>query len=161
MPYDVAGLSTVWVAVENQGQTSLPLSVNVAASAPALFTLDSSGTGQAAAVNQNGFVNGPNNPAPNGGVITLFATGEGQTSPAGVNGKISIFPLPAPILDVQLWIGSVQAAVDYVGAAPGEIAGLLQINARVPANLAPGPKSVVLRVGDATSQPGVIVFVGQ
>ena len=64
-------------------------------------------------------------------------------------------PLPVPLLDVQLWIGGIQAEIDYAGAAPGEIAALLQINARVPTTLPPGPESVVLRIGQANSQPGV------
>lgn len=159
VPYEVAKLSTVWMAVENQAQTSLPVSVNVVEALPGIFTLDSSGTGQAAAVNEDGSLNGANNPAQKGSIITLFATGEGQTSPSGLNGKISVAPLPAPILDVQLWIGGIQAAIDYVGAAPGEIAGLLQINARVPVLLPPGRESVVLRVGGTNSQPGVFICV--
>lgn len=159
VPYDVAGLRAVWVAVESQGQTSLPVSVNVADASPGIFTLDSSGTGQAAAVNQDGTLNGPTNPALKGTLITLFATGEGQTFPPGASGKISTSPLPAPILDVQLWISGIQAEIDYVGAAPAEIAGLLQINARLPAVLPPGNASVVLRIGQANSQPAVFVSV--
>lgn len=152
VPYDVAGLSAVWLAVESQGQTSLPLLVNVVDASPGIFTVDGSGTGQAAAVNEDGTLNGPINAARKGTIITLFATGEGQTSPAGVNGKISTAPLPAPVLDVQLWIGGIQAQIDYVGAAPGEIAGLLQINARIPTTLPPGPASAELRIGQALSQ---------
>ena len=159
VPYDVSGLSTVWVAVESQGQTSLPLSVHVLDASPGIFTVDSSGTGQAASVNEDGTQNGENNPARKGTMITLFATGEGQTSPPGVNGKVATAPLPAPILDVQLWIGGTPAHIEYVGGAPGEIAGVLQINARIPADLLPGPESVVLRIGQASSPP-VTVFVG-
>lgn len=159
VPYDVAGLSTAWVAVESNGQTSLPISVNVVESSPAIFALDSSGTGPAAAINQDGSLNSANNPAQRGAMITLFATGGGQTSPHGVNGKISAPPLPVPILDVRLWIGGVPAELDYVGAAPGEIAGLMQINARVPIDLAAGAESIVLRIGQVSSQPSVFVFV--
>src|SRR5581483_4068383 len=48
VPYEVAGLSTVWLAVESRGQTSLPLSVNVVTALPGIFTLDGSGIEQAA-----------------------------------------------------------------------------------------------------------------
>lgn len=159
VPYEVSGLSTVWAAVESQGQTSLPVSVPVAEASPGIFTLDGSGVGQAAALNQDGSPNSPANPAPRGTVITLFATGEGQTSPPGVDGKISSPPLPAPVLNVQLTIGGVPAQVAYAGAAPNEIAGVLQVTARVPLDGPGGKQDVILRVGRANSQPGVFVFV--
>ena len=50
-----------------------------AATAPGVFTADGSGRGQAAAVNQDGTRNGPGAPAAGGSVLSLFATGEGQT----------------------------------------------------------------------------------
>lgn len=50
------------------------------------------------------------------GQINLFATGAGQTSPPGVDGKISSPPFAAPILDVQLTIGGVPAQIEYAGA---------------------------------------------
>jgi len=160
VPYEVANLSSVWVAVECQGQTSLPLEVSVAPSSPAVFTLDSSGTGQAAAVNQDGTLNGAANPARSGSWISIYGTGEGQTSPPGVDGRITPASLPQPVLPVQFFIGGVQAQVGYAGAAPGEIAGVLQVNARVPDGVAPGPQPIVLQVGQIGSQSGVWIFVG-
>ena len=52
-------------------------------SSPGIFTLNSSGSGQAAVVNENGTVNGPENPAPRGTVVSIYGTGEGQTTPSG------------------------------------------------------------------------------
>jgi len=43
----------------------------------------------------------------------------------------------------------------YVGAVPAPAAGLFQANAGVPANGLPVSAPLVLRVGKATSQPGV------
>jgi len=57
-----------------------------AAVSPGLFTLNQSGTGQAAVVNQDGTINGPNNPAPAGSTIVLYGTGQGQVSPAVADG---------------------------------------------------------------------------
>jgi len=130
VPYGVTGAS-VQAVVSYQGQASLPLTMQVVASAPALFTSDGSGVGQAAAINQDGTLNSASNPAPIGTVVSLFATGLGQTSPAAVDGQVSVPPLSELTLPVSVAIGfcAVDAAqLQYAGPAPGEIAGVMQIN---------------------------------
>jgi uncharacterized protein (TIGR03437 family) len=52
-----------------------------------------------------------------------------------------------------------EAKVDYAGPAPGEIAGLLQVNLEIPAGLATGPQPLVVTVGGVTSQSGLTVAV--
>ena len=104
VPYAVTGASAQ-LTVTYQGQTAPPPTVAVAASAPGLFTADSTGKGQAAAVNENGSINSASRPAPIGSVISLFATGEGQTSPQGVDGKPATAPFPKPSLPVSVTIG--------------------------------------------------------
>ena len=74
------------------------------ASAPGLFTANSTGKGQAAAVNEHGSINSASRPAPVGSVISLFDTGEGQTSPQGVDGKTATAPYPKPRLPVSVTI---------------------------------------------------------
>ena len=146
--------------LENQGQSAAPVSIPVAAASPALFTADSSGQGQAAAANQDGSLNAANNPAQKGSIMTFYATGEGQTIPPGVDGKPASSPLPAPVLGAQLLIGGVAAGIQYVGAAPGEVAGVLQINARIPMNIPIGRQPVLLRIGEFDSPDGVFIAVG-
>ena len=160
VPYEVTGVSTE-VTVTYQGQTSGPVTAALAGSAPGLFTRGSTGQGQAAAVNQNGAINSSSTPAPIGSVISLFATGEGQTSPTGADGKPAATPLPTPILPVTVTIGGVTVSdLQYVGGVPGEVAGLLQINAVIPAGVTPGSAvPVAIRVGEATSQAGVTIAV--
>ena len=53
----------------------------------------------------------------------------------------------------------VAADVLYSGAAPTLLAGLFQVNVRVPGNAPSGNSSVVLRVGNATSQPDVTLAI--
>jgi uncharacterized protein (TIGR03437 family) len=160
VPYEVTGASAQ-VTETYQGQTSASLTVPVAASAPGLFTLGSTGQGQAAAVNQNESINTASTPAHIGSIISLFATGEGQTSPAGVDGKPATTPLPTPNLPVNVTIGGVTVnGLQYVGGAPGEVAGLLQINVPIPAGITAGNAvPVVIRVGGAPSQAGVTIAV--
>ncbi len=160
VPYAVAGRTSTQVMVYSQGQTSAPVSIPVAPSAPSLFAVDASGTGQGAILNENGSANSAVNPAARGSVITLFATGEGQTNPPGVDGKLATDPLPQPVLPVEVLIGNVAAEIQYKGAAPGEVAGVLQINARVPTSIQPGNQPIVLTVGQASSANTVTVAVG-
>jgi uncharacterized protein (TIGR03437 family) len=159
VPFAVAGRDHTEVVITNSGQTSLPLDLVVANSAPALFTMDSTGQGQAAALNQDGSSNRDSNPAGRGSIIMLYATGGGETSPAGVDGLLASVPLSTLLLPVSARIGAKPADVMYAGGAPGFVAGVIQINVRVPDDIASGEVPIVLQVGSALSQPGVTVNV--
>src|SRR6202035_2236751 len=91
-----------------------------------------------AAVNQDGSINSAGHPAPIGSFISLFATGEGQTSPAGVDGKPAQVPLPHPLLPVTVTIAGQTVTPQYAGGAPGEVAGLMQVNVQIPSGMTPG-----------------------
>jgi uncharacterized protein (TIGR03437 family) len=123
--------------------------VPVRASAPNLFTLNQTGAGQAAAINGiDGTANTPVNPAKIGGNISLYATGEGQTS------SESDF---TPVLQVRVTVGGIPAAVNFAGRAPGQVTGLMQVNVQVPIGVQPGGYvPVVLQVGDVSSTPGAV-----
>jgi uncharacterized protein (TIGR03437 family) len=125
-----------------------------------MFSLDSTGKGPGAILNQDMSVNSASNPASRGGIVVLYATGEGQTKPAGVDGQPAAGELPKPVLPVSVRIGGLEAGVLYAGGAPGLVAGLLQVNARVPEGVSPGNSvPVILKVGAAESQPGITVVV--
>jgi uncharacterized protein (TIGR03437 family) len=152
---------TTQVQVEYQGVASSPFPMTVLPAHPAIFTADSSGAGQAAALNQDGTVNSSANPAAPGSVLVLYTTGAGQTSPAGVDGSVTGYDnLPQPILPVTVAIDGQPAQVLYAGAAPGLVAGVVQINVQIPATVA-GSNSVAvtLAVGKQTSQQSVTVAV--
>ncbi|MBZ5586429.1 MAG: hypothetical protein LAQ30_30425, partial [Acidobacteriia bacterium] len=98
-PYGITG-DSVAVAARFGGASAPAVALPLAAAVPAIFTQDSSGRGQAAAVNQDYSINGPARPAAPGSYITLYATGEGQTSPPGVDGKMAPAQPPKPVLQV-------------------------------------------------------------
>jgi uncharacterized protein (TIGR03437 family) len=80
--------------------------------------------------------------------------------PAGVDGKIANGPAyPAPQLPVSVTVGGVSAQVLYAGAAPSLVAGVMQVNVRIPAGTASGDNAVTVTVGAAASQPGITVAV--
>jgi uncharacterized protein (TIGR03437 family) len=157
-PYEIGGQSTVDLEVFFQGQSRGKVTVPVAASAPAIFTV-SAGTGLAIALNESGTLNSAVEPAARGSIVTLYATGDGVEDPAAVDGKPAAGPLPKPALPVTLTMGGYPADILFAGAAP-EFAGLLQISARVPSGFAStGTVPVVLRIGAASSQTGVTLAV--
>jgi len=158
VPYEIAGLSNVDVEIVYQGQSRGKMTVPVAASAPAIFTV-SAGTGLAAAVNQDGTLNSTVDAAPRGSVISLYATGEGVTEPAGVDGQPAASLARQPVLPTTVIIGGATAEILYAGETPGFV-GLFLVNARVPASLTTtGLVPVMLRVGTVTSQAGVTIAV--
>ena len=164
VPYEVAGktstvVQVVYAAAAGTLQTAA-WALPVAASAPGVFTLDATGTGQGAVLNQDGSVNSATNPAARGSVISIYATGEGQTSPAGVTGSVTPSNTKAPALPVTVTIGGIGATVQYAGSAPGEVAGLLQVNAVVPPGVSRGAAvPVTVSVGGIASQTGVTIAV--
>jgi uncharacterized protein (TIGR03437 family) len=160
VPYAVAGKSSTQVQVEYRGTRSAPVTLQLAPSSPAIFTLDSSGRGAGAILNQDSSVNSPANPARIGSVVSIFATGEGQTSPAGVDGKSGSDPVPHPILPVSVTIGGQTVTPIYAGGAPGNVAGLMQVNVQIPSAIQTGSAvPVVVQVGNTSSQAGVTMTV--
>jgi uncharacterized protein (TIGR03437 family) len=157
VPYAVTGASAQ-VAVSYQGQASAAFAVPVTASAPAIFTSNQTGAGQIAAFNAvDGTVNSATNPAKPGGYISLYATGEGQTSPAGQDGKVGPSVPPTPVLPVTVTVGGMPATVQYAGGVPGQIAGLMQINVQIPSGVQPGGYvPLILKVGEASTTPDAV-----
>jgi uncharacterized protein (TIGR03437 family) len=143
--------------VEYNGIYSVAATVPVLPAIPAIITVNSEGTGEAVAVNQDGTLNSASNPAARGSVVTLYATGEGQRNPAGVTGV----PAPAydpPVLPVIVTVGNMPAALPYASSAPGYV-GLMQIDLTVPENAPTGSAvPVVLTVGTAQS-PSVTIAI--
>ncbi|MBZ5617725.1 MAG: hypothetical protein LAQ69_03160 [Acidobacteriia bacterium] len=156
VPY-AAGGSTARMSVTYQGQVSADFTVPMATTAPNLFTSNQAGWGQAAAINAvDGTVNSTVNPVKLGDYISLYATGEGQTIPARVDGKLSSTSA-RPVLPVGVTVGGIPAFVQYAGGSPGQVAGLMQVNVQIPNGVQPGGYvPVVLQVGDASTTPGAV-----
>jgi uncharacterized protein (TIGR03437 family) len=150
VPYEIAGRSSTNIVVSYQGELSAAIPQNVASEAPGIFTFSSTGSGQASVLNQNFSFNGPptglvvngatiqTTPAAPGSVIVVYMTGGGQTTPASVTGTVTpSSPLyEIPLSSVTATIGGVNAPVQFAGAAPGEVTGVIQLNITVPTNAA-------------------------
>jgi uncharacterized protein (TIGR03437 family) len=158
VPYSLDGRSQTQITVTYQNTSSLPMTVPVTNAAPGLFSADSSGQGQGAILNQDSSYNSQSNPAAAGSTVVLFATGEGQTAPGGVDGQMAGTPIK-PLLPVTVAVGGQNAQIAYAGDAPGEVAGMMQINVVLPLGLAPGDILITCSVGGTASQPGLTVAV--
>ena len=88
VPYPVAGRSSVDVQVEYKGALSEVMTVPVLPSRPGIFSRDRSGKGQGEILNEDGSLNSPSNPARRGSVITILATGGGESAPGIEDGQI-------------------------------------------------------------------------
>ena len=108
-----------------------------------VLTADGSGSGYAAALNQDGTINSPANAAPSGTIVSIF--GVGNTVPASV------------------MIDSVNALIEYAGPAPTLPPGVQQINMLVPkSNSGVGFTQLIAAVPGASPQPpNVFLSVAQ
>ena len=140
VPYDVEGRGGTRVWVARRGINSNTIALDVAGAAPGVFTQDASGQGQALALNANGSLNTTNDAAVPGSTMTLYITGAGARS-------------------ATVMIGGKVASVVYAGAAPGITNGVWRIDFVVPDGIESGAAPVVVKIGDASSQSGVMVNV--
>jgi uncharacterized protein (TIGR03437 family) len=164
VPYELQIFANATVFVKFLGQTSNGVPVTVSTTAPGIFSANSSGTGPGAILNANNSVNSPNNPATRGDTVVVYLTGEGQTSPAGVTGKVttvsSTAPLtPGPLLRPSVTVGGQPADWSFAGEAPGFVSGVMQLNVQVPTNIAAGDQEILINIGGNPSQRGVTVSV--
>jgi uncharacterized protein (TIGR03437 family) len=160
VPYALAGKRSTEVEVEYQGVRTVAQTLPVAESVPGIFSVGANGSSQGVVLNEDLSRNSVSNPARIGSIVTLFATGEGQTSPPGVDGKVAAGSTPRPVLQVSVEIGNQQAAVVDADSAPGFVAGVLRVKARIPETVSPGAAvPITLVIGQARSQEGVTIAV--
>ena len=122
VPDEVTPKPAVVFELRDSGQVT-KRQVEVAASAPALFT---------AAVNGDGRVNGPDNPAARAGLITVFASGLGKFTSLSLS------------LGGREWLLSTDPATSN---------GVTTLVLRIPAGyLAGGKQPLTLKVDEATTE---------
>lgn len=156
VPYALPSTVSTRVVAEYNGVTTPSALVPLVAVNPSIVF---NGTGQAVVVNQDGSVNAPDRPARRGSVIVFFASGEGSTSPVGVDGRVGVAPLARPTREVSVRIGGRVADVLYAGNAPNFVAGAMQVNARIPDDAPTGAVSLYLVVGTSSSPALTKIFV--
>ena len=147
VPWSVTG-TTANIVVTSGTTTGQTMTVPLAATSPGLFN-------SIGAYNQDGTLNTSSNPAAAGSVLVLYATGLGQTDPPGQDGvRYGSLVLAETVAPATATIGGQTAQVIYAGSAPGQIAGVMQVEAVVPSGAGTGPVAAIITVGGVTSQVG-------
>jgi uncharacterized protein (TIGR03437 family) len=159
VPFEISGKTDVQLIVSRGGQSTAAVSVGVVPAAPSIFTQDTTGVGQAAALNQDGSLNSPLNPARLGSIITVYLTGAGETNPPGLTGGINPDSSQgSTVLSTTAVINGLPAEVLYSGPAPGLIAGINQVNVRIPVGAGSSLEAPLsLRIGQGVTQDGVVL----
>jgi uncharacterized protein (TIGR03437 family) len=148
VPFESAQSLTTLLQVENNGVSSNSVLIGIYDVAVQLLGV----------FNDDFTINSPANPAKPGSIISVYIAGAGQTVPPSLDGQINQAPFARAAVPIQVTylippsgVGgttSQDLAVTYAGAAPGTIAGILQINF-----IAPPRTSVVdLRAGNSTTE---------
>jgi uncharacterized protein (TIGR03437 family) len=148
------GTGELIVTKPSTGQVVAVGNVAFSPASPALFTITGGGTGQLAALNEDGSLNSASNAVQRGRIIVLFGTGQGVVPGAPPDGEAApISPLVQTDLPPQVVIGTREAEVLFSGFTPG-LPNLWQINARVPETTAPGATPVIVVVRSIPSNQG-------
>lgn len=159
---------TANLVISVNGVPSDPLPVEIAASAPGIFTYDPTGGTfdptllQVVAQNppdyNNSNINSPSNPAPAGSVVVVYMDGTGAVRTPVADGHAATGSNPARAAS-SATIGGVPADVQYLGLTPGDV-GLAQANILIPGDLPSGDYPLVLNVGGLQSISATISVSG-
>jgi uncharacterized protein (TIGR03437 family) len=105
----------------------------------------------ASALNEDGTVNSPSNPARFGSVVSIFATGLGPVDPPLEDGEVAAGELRRALLPVSVGFPDTPFETLFAGQAPGMVAGVSQINFRLPSRDYGRWIELVLTVGGSSS----------
>ncbi len=163
VPFAVGDRATTTVEVRTSAGRSSSTVLKVVAADPALpAVLDPHfGSYVSLVLNQDGSLNSLANRTAPGDIVTFWANGAGRFQQSLVDGAIVGPERAPPVLPVKVFLvqsQSLPAEVLYAGTAPGMVAGMMQVNFRIPLNAGPGSYSgIEMHVGDFTVGGAVAV----
>jgi uncharacterized protein (TIGR03437 family) len=147
-PQSAAPGGSMTVHIVSNNVTSPDFPVTVVTAEPEVFR-NSDGT--AAAINQDDTLNSASNPAKAGSIVSIWATGTGSIYPRPLDGQISTAAQDYDCCQVEMGSSSAPVVL-YAGAAPGMVAGVVQINFQVPPySGTPGAYGFVVIAGSKSS----------
>jgi uncharacterized protein (TIGR03437 family) len=163
-PQSATPNSSMTVRIVSNGVSSPDFPAIAITAEPEVFR-NSDGT--AAAVNQDGSLNSAANPAKAGSIVSIWATGTGSIYPRPRDGQVSTTAQDYHCCQVGITpdysLGPVAPpgpVVFYAGAAPGMVAGVVQINFQIPAPYIHDPGTygfTLIAGGESSSTFGIYV----
>jgi uncharacterized protein (TIGR03437 family) len=150
VPFAVADRSQVRIRVTYQGVSTDEFGAFVVPAIPEIVRKPWG----AAAVKSDGSINSPDNPALPGSIVAIWASGTGAVDLS--DGEIPQAAMNTYCCSVA--VNGNPAEAVYGGIAPGIVAGVSQINFRLPAELYPGARDVAVTIsaGGRTSSPAAV-----
>jgi uncharacterized protein (TIGR03437 family) len=170
-PVGSAVNGTMQVTVTYNNQQFGPAVAKARFGNPGIFRLQIGQSEQAVAMNQDGTLNGPTNPAARGSVVAVWGTGYGQTDPPCPIGGLNL-PYAAPLSPGRSALISspgpgpndfgVAVPAWYAGSAPTLVCGVQQINFQVPEDATPGTFSFLpwIQLVDGNTATGYSPQIG-
>jgi uncharacterized protein (TIGR03437 family) len=130
VPFGLAN-PTTHIVVSNGGAKSNEAILGVVMAQPDAFKLNA--RLWAATLNQDGSINSAGNHAKLGSIVSVFATGFGVMTPQPPDGQLITGTLPKLAAPVHVLYQGQPLEVTYAGPAPTLVAGVMQVNFRLPA----------------------------
>ena len=152
VPFGTADRTETKMVVDVAGASSNEALLGVVPGAPAVFVTQATNhyLPVAAALNEDGSINSPTNRAAPGSIVSIFATGFGALVPQPVDGSVVSLPLPELEQNIDMF-GPGFIQVLYAGPAPGQVAGVMQVNFRLPDDMTQTP-TIILFAGGGSAQ---------
>ena len=164
VPFGVSAGTLATVQIRSAAGTSETVALRVVEADPAILALPNPDYGgyKSLLLNQDGSINSLSNPAQPGSIVTFWVSGAGLFRTSLEDGSIVEPPLPTPALPIDVILDQyptpLAVEVLYAGAAPGMLAGIIQVNIRIPPNAGPGSYSTIeLHVGNALCYGSVAI----
>jgi len=146
VPFETA-MGQATIELDLNRTLSDTIRVEIVPAAPGVLVY---GEGRAVAVNPDGQINSPDQPARGGQVVVVYFTGQGALDQTVATGSAAPADrLVRPVAASSATIGGREATVYFLGLAPGFV-GLGQANVEVPAGME-GDQELVLTVGGRPS----------
>ncbi len=169
VPWSLAGTSQIQVVVTNESGSSAPVSANLAAAAPAIFTVDGTqAVASVAATRTYTFNPGQlSRIARPGEYLRVYATGLGAVSNTPASGaaadaKLTVTPtLSTVTTNPTVTIGNIPATVSFAGLAPQGVnpdyVGVYEVDVQIPLTAPAGPAiPVVITTGAVSSNTATV-----
>jgi uncharacterized protein (TIGR03437 family) len=151
VPWELSGQSQSMLAATVNNVAGAAQTVSLAPFAPAIFSMNSQGSGQGAILDTSYNLVDSSNPTTANAFVLIYCTGLGAVTNQPATGSPGPSNPLAWSTTPTVTIGGVPADVSFFGLAPGYV-GLYQVNAQVPAGLAANSAvPVVIAIGGVTS----------
>ncbi|MGI8742772.1 MAG: SBBP repeat-containing protein [Bryobacteraceae bacterium] len=118
VPADLPVPGTALVTVVSSGSRSNSVELPTASASPGIYSVSGSGFGQGYILNSDGSLNSPDNPAPVGSAITIFANGVGLVT---FDGPYAVTAEPVSVFIDGFYANGISASIRQADGLSGSV----------------------------------------